>query len=133
MCVTTHACVVTVCDSRYKTRPGLIYHYTHHHKEGTESNTGGGPGGVEEEEDASSSLSPAPPGGVKAPPPIAGKPPYERPSLPTSDTNSNSSGHSAANRSSPCSPWSEGNSSSTGWESKFKLKNYDFLVLVAYL
>lgn len=32
----------TVCGARYKTRPGLTYHYTHSHKEGRPSAVSGG-------------------------------------------------------------------------------------------
>lgn len=34
-----------VCGMRYKTRPGLSYHYNHSHKDGRDKNSSGGGGG----------------------------------------------------------------------------------------
>jgi len=33
MCYNCELHILTVCGARYKTRPGLTYHYTHSHKE----------------------------------------------------------------------------------------------------
>ncbi|CAA9994390.1 unnamed protein product [Nesidiocoris tenuis] len=38
-------CGFTVCGARYKTRPGLTYHYTHSHKDGGSGGGGRGGGG----------------------------------------------------------------------------------------
>ncbi|XP_014285438.1 zinc finger protein ubi-d4 B isoform X1 [Halyomorpha halys] len=51
-----------LCGARYKTRPGLTYHYTHSHKEGTSSGGGGGTRAAhEEEQPALPPASPPPP------------------------------------------------------------------------